>query len=871
MPRSIHCLLKKETGSERQPPASRENGRSVGVCFHRQRADDRRMLWKNMVPCWFMLFMATHGIVLTGHSFAEEKRALVGQLPTVVVGDPTAITLVPDKLVFSGKRARQQLIVTGQYANNELRDLTPAAEFVSTAPAIVKVENGVVFPVANGVAQVVARISGKEAKIDVTVQGFEQPSPVSFKSGTLAALSKAGCNMGACHGSPSGKGGFRLSLRAYDPALDIVTLRSEYYGRRTNIVAPDDSLLLRKPLMELAHGGGRRLKKHDAAHEILHDWIAEGLRLDPATDPDVVKIQILPEARIFQKDGARQQLVVLAHFSDGSVRDVTPIVCYSSSSESVAKVGENGVVDKVSRGETAILARYLDKMATSYITFLEDVPGFAWNNAPEKNFIDTLVNAKLKQLQILPSDLCTDEEFLRRAYLDATGRLPFIEESQAFLADQSPNKREQLIDNLVDGDDFASFWTLTTGDVLRANAKKLNATGVQKFRLWVYESIRSDKPLNQFARELLTASGSAYHNPAANYWRASRDPQDATETTAQLFLGIRIQCAKCHNHPFERWTQDNYYGIGAAFVRIGRKKGAEADEEIVYVAHTGEVTQPRTGKQMKPHLLLKGDVDVPPDRDRREVFAEWLTAADNPFFAKASVNRIWGQLLGRGIVEPVDDFRDSNPPSNAPLLDALAADFVKNGFSRKWAVKTIMKSRTYQLSSRKNQFNGNDEIYFSHANTRLLSAEQLLDAICLVTSVPEVFPGVPVGTRAVELSEPPGDHYFLKIFGQPQREMACQCERSNESNLSQALQMINGPVVHNKLRDANGRIAKMVAANKPDDEIINDLYIAALCRRPVAAELEAAKKHIATNSDRKLAMEDIGWALLNSKEFLFQH
>jgi hypothetical protein len=832
---------------------------------------DSRALRNCMTQCLAAFLLSGSALVLPARLIAEEKAPAAGERPAVVVGDPATITLAPEKIILNGKRSRQQVIVTGQYANNELRDLTPVAEFVSTSPQIVKIENGVLLPVANGVAQVMAKISGKETKVDVTVQGMELASPVSFKNGTLAALSKAGCNMGACHGSPSGKGGFRLSLRAYDPALDIVTLRSEYYGRRTNIVSPDESLLLRKPLMELAHGGGRRLKKHDPAHEILHDWIAEGLRLDAPAEPDVTKIQILPEGRVFQKDGARQQLIVLAHFSDGTIRDVTPISVYSSSSESVAHVGDGGVVEKVSRGETAILARYLDKMATSYITFLEDVPGFAWNNAPEKNFIDTLVNAKLKQLQILPSDLCSDEEFLRRAWLDATGRLPTVEEAQAFLADQNPSKRDQLIDTLVDSDDYASFWTLMTGDILRSNAKKLNPTGVQKFRLWLYESIRNDKPLNQFARELLTASGSAYHNPAANYWRASRDPQDATETTAQLFLGIRIQCAKCHNHPFERWTQDNYYGIGAAFVRIGRKVGASADEEVVFVSKAGEVTQPRTGKQMKPHLLLKGDVDVPAERDRREVFAEWLTADDNPFFAKASVNRIWGQLLGRGIVEPVDDFRDSNPPSNAPLLDALAGEFIKNGYSRKWAVKTIMKSRTYQLSSRKNQFNGNDEIYFSHANTRLLSAEQLLDAICQVTSVPETFPGAPVGMRAVELTEPPADHYFLKIFGQPQREMACQCERSNESNLSQALQMINGPVVHTKLRDANGRVAKLVAANKPDDEIINELYVAALCRRPVPAELDAAKKHIATNSDRKLAMEDIGWALLNSKEFLFQH
>ena len=334
---------------------------------------------------------------------------------------------------------------------------------------------------------------------------------------------------------------------------------------------------------------------------------------------------------------------------------------------------------------------------------------------------------------------------------------------------------------------------------------------------------------------------------------------------------MRIQCAKCHNHPFERWTQDNYYGIGAAFARVGRKVGSTPDEEVILVSAGGEVTQPRTGKQMKTHLLLTGDVDVPATEDRRVVFAKWLVSPENPFFAKSIVNRIWGQLMGRGIVEPVDDFRDSNPPSNAALLDQLAKEFAANGFSRRYVVKTIMKSRTYQLSSRKNEFNGTDEIYFSHANTRLLSAETLLDAICAVTAVPETFAGAPAGTRAVELTEPPTDHYFLKIFGQPQREMACQCERSNESNLSQALQMINGPLVHGKLRDANGRIHQLITAGKTDAEIIEQLYLAALARKPVPAELDAATKHITGSSDRKLALEDIGWALLNSKEFLFQH
>jgi len=788
-----------------------------------------------------------------------------------VIGAPTAVTLEPGAITLVGPRSRQQLLVTGQYTSAEQRDLTGLVPVGSSNPAVARVEGTVVLPVGNGECHIVAVVGSQAAVVPCSVKNLELPSPVSFKNETQMALTKAGCNMGACHGSPSGKGGFRLSLRAYDPDLDAMTLRSEFFGRRINIVEPAESLLLKKPLMEVAHGGGKRIKKGDPCHRVLEQWIAEGLRLDPPTEPDLVKIETLPSKRVLHAPAVQQQIVVLGHFTDGSVRDLTALADFSSSSESVASVNAAGRVTKNGRGETAVLARYLDKMATCYLTFLEDVPGFAWNNPPTNNFIDQLVFEKLQTLQILPSDLCTDDEFLRRAYLDTTGRLPTLEESQAFLANTDPNKRSAVIDQLLDSDDYASFWALKWCDILRSNSKKLKLAGVHKFRLWVYEGLKQDKPLDQFARELLTATGSVFENPAANYWRASRDPQDATETTAQLFLGVRIQCAKCHNHPFERWTQDNYYGIAAAFTRVGRKNSVDAEEEVIFTQASGEVTQPRTGKQMKVHLLLQGDVDVPAEQDRRAVFAEWLTRPENPFFARSLVNRTWGHLLGRGIVEPVDDFRDSNPPSNARLLDELAKQFVANGFSQKWAIRTIMNSRVYQLSSRTNPFNKNDEIYASHATTRLLTAEQLLDAICAVTNVPETFPGTPVGMRATQLADPPTDHYFLKVFGQPQREMACQCERSGESNLSQALQMINGPVVHNKLRADNGRIAQMIAAGKTDDEIITTLYLAAVSRPPVAEELAASKQHIAAQTDRRMALEDVGWAILNSKEFLFQH
>ncbi len=819
------------------------------------------------MPRFFECLLPQHNIVrvalalLLGLAMANISHAAA----------PQKILLEPAKFELHGKRAAQQLLVTSLLSQIDQRDATDQAKFTSSNPAVVRVENGVVYPVANGSAQIHVKLENLEAVADVTVKAMDQPALASFKNETLAALTKAGCNMGACHGSPSGKAGFRLSLRAFDPELDLLTLRTEFYGRRTNVMAPEESLILRKGLMQVAHGGGRRLTKNGPAYTALHDWISEGMQVDAKEVPNLVKIEVHPKKRIFQPGADRQQIRVTGFFSDNKTRDLTALTTFSSSNESVGTITPAGVVERAGRGETAILARYLGRMATSEITFLEDVPGFTWNNPPEENFVDSLSFAKLKQLKILPSDLCTDAEFLRRAYLDTTGRLPKVEEAQAFLKDQNPEKREQLVDQLLASDDFAKFWTLKWSDVLRSKSQRLQSSGVQKFHRWIYDSIYHDKPLDQFAKELLTASGSAYENPAASYWRISRDPNDSVETTAQLFLGIRMQCAKCHNHPFERWSQDNYYGIAAAFTRIGRKKGARADEEIIYVQNSGEVKQPRTGQTMPVHLLLEGEVNVPSDQDRRQVFADWLTKKENPFFAKTSVNRIWGHLMGRGLVEPVDDFRDSNPPSNAPLLEELAKQFAEQNFSRKWAIRTIMTSRTYQLSSRSNKFNADDEIYHSHASTRLLSAEQLLDAICQVTGVDEKFSGVPAGTRAVDLADPPANHYFLKVFGQPQREMACQCERSSESNLSQALQMINGPVVHNKLRDGNSRIAQMIQAKTGDQEIIETLYLTAVSRKPNPAELTAAMNHLKSSKDRKLALEDIGWAILNTKEFLFQH
>lgn len=791
---------------------------------------------------------------------------------TTLIGNPGTIAAEPATTRLIGPRAQQTLIVTGKYDGDAMRDLTRVTEFSSENPEIATISTaGVITPKANGTTNIIARVAGKESRVAVTVADMDKPAPVQFVNHVTAVLSKAGCSMGACHGSPSGKNGFRLSLRGYDPTLDLDTLSKEVFGRRTNRLSPDESLVLRKPVGKVPHEGGVRLAANSPLYQILRDWISEGLNGDPAGTAQLQTLQLLPDRRVLTDPANSQQIVALAHFSDGSIRDVTPLAVFTSSNEEVGKVSDGGLVEGRLTGETAILVRYLDQIATSHITFLKPAPDFVWSNPPENNFIDKHAFAKMKMLQVLPAELCSDEEFIRRATLDATGELPTIDEVKAFLADKDPAKRAKWIDSLLEKAAFYDFWTLKLADVLRSNRKAIQEKGIHVFQRWIHDSLAADKPFDQFVRELLVAEGNSYKNPAVNYYRVSRDPQNSVETTAQLFMGVRIQCAKCHNHPFEKWTQNDYYGLAAFFARVKYKPGQEPTEEVVYVDRAGEVTQPRTGQQMPPKFLGAAVAEVANGQDRRAALAKWLTSAENPFFAKAAANRIWFHVMGRGIIDPPDDVRDSNPPSNEELLDALTQDFVSHNFSIKHLVRTIMNSRIYQLSAETNNWNKDDIAYFSHAQVKMLTAEQLLDAICTATDLPEKFTGLPAGTRAIQLPDPEVKHPFLMTFGQPNRELACECERESDSSLSQALQMINGPLVAGKLRDGNNRIGKLIAANKSDVEIAQELYLATLSRSPRETEIKAISEHIKSAGDRRKALEDVHWALLNSKEFLFRH
>jgi hypothetical protein len=783
------------------------------------------------------------------------------------------IEVYPAEVQLTGVREQAQLLVTGYYVDGSIQDLTRVATITTANADVAIVKGSVAYPQADGEGSLNVEFEGKTAPVKVVVANQQEPQPVSFLYDTLAALSKNSCNAGACHGSPSGKGGFRLSLRAFDPKLDELTLIREDFGRRTNSLDPDNSLLLLKPLMKVAHGGGRQIRVDDPAYAVIRDWIEEGCKMDVADAARPVKIEVYPKSgRILKKPAVQQQLSVWAHYSDGRVRDVTPLAVYSSSDVEVADVDRNGFVEGLKRGEVAVVVRYLEFIESSFITFVEEVEDFVWNDPQVNNYVDVAVDQKLKQLKYLPSDLCTDEEFVRRVYLDVIGILPSLEEVTAFAEDVDPAKRAKIVDRLLERPEYSKFWALKWGDLLRLTSGQVTNEGVYKYYRWVERSFRENQPYDEFATELLTATGSTFSNPAANFYRTSKDMNDCVETISQVFLGARLQCAKCHNHPFERWTQDNYYGMAAFFNRVQRTNTKRTNEMFIYVSQSGEVTQPRTQQKMKPWVPGQGDIENPNAFDRRLDFASWLTKPDNPFFAKIEVNRIWSQVFGRGIVEPADDFRDTNPPSNAMLLDQLAKDFVENGYDRKAILATILKSRTYQTSYQPNDFNEDDTKYFSHYQPRLLSAEQLLDAICHVTQVAETFGGLPAGTKATHLPAPDlVNNEFLKIFGQPERQTVCACERTNESNLSMAIQFFNGPLIYNKLKSETNSFRRSMTDGKDNSQIITLLYNLAVCRNPSETELKASLDHIASKEDRVEALEDICWAILNTNEFLVQH
>jgi hypothetical protein len=788
----------------------------------------------------------------------------------------------PDHLDLTGPRATAQIVVTGRYADGSVRDLTHFCEItLDGAPVVSVAAGGFLFSRKDGTATLVCKAGGQMARVPVRVRNFDKSQPVSFRHEVIASFNVGGCNAGACHGTPSGKNGFRLSLRGYDPPTDYMQLTHDVLGRRTDRNDPDASLILLKALARVPHEGGQKFLPNSVPANTVHHWLAEGLRDDTADLPALKHVEVLPGTRLLVAPARWQQLAVRAHFANGHARDVTRLTVFSSSDPAIASVTANGLVEFSQSGEVAVLCRFLDELVAVRLTYLEPRKDFHWSSPAENNYIDRHVFAKLKMLSILPSELCTDQEFLRRVYLDVCGILPTPQETRAFLDSPVKDKRARLIDQLLERPEYADFWTLKWSDVLRSSRKTIQVKGTHLLQKWLRDHIANNTPFDEVTRELLTAKGSTFANPPANYFRIARDPTSLAETTAQLFFGIRMQCAKCHNHPFERWTQDDYYSFSAFFARVRQKQdrlepgagnNGAGGAEFIFLDRQGEVVQPRTNKVMPPRLPGVKTPEAGGLKDRRELLAKMATAPDNPFFAKSVVNRIWYHLTGKGIVDPVDDFRDSNPSANDELLEALARDFVKHHFDLKHIVRTILNSRTYQLSAETNAFNKDDTKYFSHVVTKRLTAEQLFDALCYATEVPEKFSGMPLGTRSVQLPDgEAANNPFLKTFGQPARELACECEREEESNLAQALQLINGQALNDRLRNPNNRIGKLLGRKMVDTEMLNELFLATLSRQPNAEESQTLLAHVRQSANVRQAWEDVHWTLINTKEFLFRH
>jgi hypothetical protein len=766
----------------------------------------------------------------------------------------------PAAVKLTGPFAYSQLLVTAHLEGGTTADVTRIATYTAPGPHFNITPAGMVRPGTDGSSDIGVTLAGQSVKVPVTVSGMKTDTPVSFVTDVQPVLSKLGCNAGTCHGAQAGKNGFKLSLRGYDPIYDYRALTDDLEGRRFNRAAPERSLMLMKPAGAAPHQGGVMMQPGDPNYELVRRWIAQGVKFDPDA-PRVKSVAVEPQNPTVQRIGDRQQFAIVATYTDGRTRDVTAEAFVESSNTEVATVDKTGLMTSVRRGEATMLARYEGAYAASTVVILGDRSGFAWEPRPVHNFIDELVDAKLKKVKVQPSPVCDDAEFVRRVYLDLTGLPPSPEAVKAFLDDKRDTKakRDALIDELVGGEAFVEHWTNKWADLLQVNTKFLGNNGAAAFRKWIREAVAKNTPYDKFAYEVLTASGSNVDNPPAAYFKVLRTPDAVMENTTQLFLAIRFNCNKCHDHPFERWTQDNYYNLAAYFAQVrltedpkfkGQKLGGTAVEgakplvELVTDQKGGDVKHERTGEVAPPRFPYTVKLDISSADPRRVQAAKWVTSPQNPYFAKSYVNRLWSYLLGVGIIEPVDDIRAGNPPTNPELLDKLTAEFVKGGFDTRALIKTICKSRTYQLSLATNKWNKDDEINYSHALARRLPAEVLFDAIHAATGSQSRLPGLPPGARAAQLVDSnvnlPGG--FLELFGKPVRESACECERSGGLNLGPVLAMVNGPIVADAIKDPNNRITKLVLGDKDDAKVVAGLYLSVLNRHPTKAEVEAGVK-----------------------------
>jgi hypothetical protein len=816
---------------------------------------------------------------------AEEKEALPSGASVI------SLEIKPATVKLNGKFDSAQLLVTARLSTGDTADVTRLASYKLGSKFGEVSAVGQVLPLKNGKGDLLVSLAGKSAKVPVEVASFDPNQKVDFVRDVNPVLSKLGCNMGTCHGSKDGKNGFKLSLRGYDPIYDVRALVDDLAGRRVNFASPDDSLMLLKATGAVPHEGGQRTKFGDRYYQVLRSWIADGAKLNLET-PRVAKIEVFPKDPVVLEIGSKQQVRIMATYADGKQRDVTAEAFVDSGNGDVASTDGGGLIKTLRRGEAPVLARYEGAYAATTVTVMGDRTGFVWQEQPANNKIDEFVAAKWQRMKILPSELCGDEDFIRRVHLDLTGLPPTAEDVRKFIADKgdSKAKRAALVDHLVGNPDFVDHWANKWADLLQVNRKFLGEEGAKSFRDWIRAEVAANTPYDQFAKKVLTASGSNRDNPAASYYKILRTPTETMENTTHLFLATRFNCNKCHDHPFERWTQDQYYQLSAFFAQVDLKKdpesgnrniggtaveGAKPLYEIAYDKTEGEVKHDRTGKISPPDFPYIAKFDAKKEKPtRREQLAGWMTSPDNRYFALSYVNRIWGYLTGVGIIEPIDDIRAGNPPSNPELLDYLTQEFVKSGFNVRHVMQLICKSRAYQLSVATHKWNSDDKINYSHAIARRLPAEVLFDSVLKVTGSAPNFPGVKAGTRAAQLPDSAIDvpSGFLANLGRPARESACECERSGNLGLGSVMALLSGPAVSGAINDPKNELAKLVANTKDDRKLIEEIFMRVLNRAPAEREIKSTLAAWGTiesehgNLSTALAAAEKNWAPIYSKK-----
>jgi hypothetical protein len=833
---------------------------------------------------WLVLLAA---LAFAGNASAQlydNKTVKSDQVALPTPAEVQSLTVFPATVTLKGLDDSAQLVITAQLAGGKLQDLTGDVKYELANEKVARITtNGRIMPSANGTSEITIRYGDKTAKLTLKTESCDVDLPINFGNQIVPIFTKLGCNSGGCHGKSGGQNGFALSLLGFVPEIDYQTLVKENRGRRLFPASPDNSLLLQKATGIMAHAGGKRMEVGSDEYKLIRRWIASGTPFGSEKDPTITKIAISPERRVMSRNN-RQQFTVTAHYSDGSTQDVTQRAQFESNDSEIAVVEGAALVRSLElSGEAAIMARYLGQVAV----FRASVP--LGVKIPEYKFdgqtvVDKFTQKKWQELGIVPSGLASDEQFIRRIYLDLTGSLPKPAEVKEFLADQAKDKRDKLIDRLLETPEYSYLFANKWADVLRVKRRGQpdRAAGTFAFHSWIRESIAKDKPYDQFAREILAATGDENQAPPTVWYKELQNPQEFVDDVAQVFLGLRIACAQCHHHPYEKWSQDDYWGMAAFFGRLGRKNvqvlggvaNQQSQRQVIFNRGTGGVTNKRTQQTAKIQPLDGEPMDIASDDDPRHKLVDWMANPKNPFFARAVANRYWSHFFGRGIVDPIDDMRVTNPPTNPELLDALAKELVDSKFSLKHLVKVIVKSRTYQLSSVPNDFNKHDKQSYARFYPRRMSAEVLYDAVSQVTSTPASFGGLPTDkhapNRAIMLPDEAFASYFLDVFGRPQRISACECERVSEANLAQALHLLNSQEIQNKLTAGNGRAALLANDKRPDAEKVDELFMWVFSRMPSAEHRQVAIEHINRNAmNKKQAYENLLWALIHTKEFVF--